>query len=115
MDTLIDWFGQWQDGLFEALVQPLMFHIGLGNRLEDAYNATGWLLIGLAQLAVMLALIEPLRTLRLIHYSAWLAQRCDDPAFVQNFPWFGSSDYWAEQTHTLQEQCEVLCEPPLMV
>lgn len=64
MDTLIDWFGQWQDGLFEALVQPLMFHVGLGNRLEDAYNATGWLLIGLVQLAVMLALIEPLQRWR---------------------------------------------------
>jgi len=64
MDTLIDWFGQWQDGFFEALVQPLMFHIGLGNRLEDAYNATGWLLIGLVQLAVMLALIEPLQRWR---------------------------------------------------
>ena len=62
-----------------------------------------------------LALIEPLRTLRLVHYSAWLAQRCDDPAFVQNFPWFGGSDYWAEQTHILQEQCEALGEPPLVV
>ena len=62
-----------------------------------------------------LALIEPLRTLRLIHYSAWLARRCDDPAFVQNFPWFGSSDYWAEQPHTLHEQCEALREPPLVV
>ena len=40
-----------------------------------------------------LALIEPLRTLRLIHYSAWLARRWDDPTFPINFPWFGSSDY----------------------
>lgn len=64
MDTLIDWFGHWQDALFEAVVQPLMFHIGLGNRLEDAYGATGWLLIGLVQLAVMLALIEPLQRWR---------------------------------------------------
>ena len=64
MDALIDWFGQWQDRLFEAVVQPLMFHIGLGNRLEDAYNATGWLLIGLLQLAIMLALIEPLQRWR---------------------------------------------------
>ena len=44
-----------------------------------------------------LALIEPLRTLRLIHYSAWLARRWDDPAFPINFPWFGSSDYWQGQ------------------
>ena len=62
-----------------------------------------------------LALIEPLRTLRLVHYSAWLARRQDDPAFVRNFPWFGSSDYWAGQTHTLIEQCEAMQAPPLYV
>ena len=62
-----------------------------------------------------LALIEPLRTLRLIHYSAWLARRRDDPAFVQHFSWFGSSDYWAEQTHMLVEQCEAMQEEPLVV
>ena len=62
-----------------------------------------------------LALIEPLRTLRLIHYSAWLARRKDDPAFVQHFSWFGSSDYWAGQTHMLAEQCEAMQEDPLTV
>ena len=60
-----------------------------------------------------LALIEPLRTLRLIHYSAWLARRRDDPAFVQHFSWFGTSDYWAGQTHMLVEQCEAMQEVPL--
>ena len=62
-----------------------------------------------------LALIEPLRTLRLIHYSAWLARRKDDPAFAQHFSWFGSSDYWAGQTHLLVEQCEAMQEEPLYV
>lgn len=62
-----------------------------------------------------LRLIEALRTLRMIHYSAWLARRRDDPAFVQNFPWFGSDDYWAGQTHQLHEQCEAMAEPPLFV
>ena len=62
-----------------------------------------------------LALIEPLRTLRLIHYSAWLARRKDDPAFAQHFSWFGSSDYWAGQTHLLVEQCEAMQEEPLFV
>lgn len=62
-----------------------------------------------------LALIEPLRTLRLIHYSAWLARRRDDPAFVQNFSWFGTSDYWAGQVHMLMEQCEAMQEPSLYV
>ena len=62
-----------------------------------------------------LALIEPLRTLRLIHYSAWLARRKDDPAFAQHFSWFGSSDYWAGQMHLLVEQCEAMQEEPLYV
>lgn len=62
-----------------------------------------------------LALIEPLRTLRLIHYSAWLASRQDDPSFRHNFPWFGSSDYWAGQVHMLVEQCEAMQEAPLIV
>jgi Ser/Thr protein kinase RdoA (MazF antagonist) len=62
-----------------------------------------------------LALIEPLRTLRLIHYSAWLARRKDDPAFIQNFSWFGSSDYWAGQVHMLVEQCEAMQEAPLNI
>ena len=62
-----------------------------------------------------LALIEPLRTLRLIHYSAWLARRWSDPTFPHNFPWFGSSDYWQGQVLMLQEQCEAMQEAPLVV
>ena len=61
-----------------------------------------------------LALIEPLRTLRLIHYSAWLARRWDDPTFPANFPWFGSADYWSGQVLMLQEQIEAMQEPPLV-
>jgi Ser/Thr protein kinase RdoA (MazF antagonist) len=62
-----------------------------------------------------LALIEPLRTLRLIHYSAWLARRWADPIFPINFPWFGSSDYWQGQVQMLEEQIEAMAEPPLVV
>ncbi len=62
-----------------------------------------------------LALIEPLRTLRLIHYSAWLARRWDDPAFPAAFPWFGSSDYWQGQVQMLEEQIEAMAEPALVV
>ncbi|MBA4255925.1 MAG: serine/threonine protein kinase [Polaromonas sp.] len=62
-----------------------------------------------------LVLIEPLRTLRQIHYSAWLARRWADPTFPINFPWFGSSDYWAGQVHQLEEQTEAMQEPPLLV
>jgi Ser/Thr protein kinase RdoA (MazF antagonist) len=60
-----------------------------------------------------LALIEPLRTLRQIHYSAWLARRWQDPIFPINFPWFGTSDYWKEQIQMLQDQCEAMAEEPL--
>ena len=62
-----------------------------------------------------LALIEPLRTLRLIHYSAWLAQRWHDPIFPINFPWFGSSDYWKGQVDMLVEQTEAMQAAPLVV
>lgn len=62
-----------------------------------------------------LALIEPLRTLRLIHYSAWLARRWEDPTFPINFPWFGSSDYWQGQVQMLEEQLEAMQEDPLVV
>jgi Ser/Thr protein kinase RdoA (MazF antagonist) len=62
-----------------------------------------------------LALIEPLRTLRLIHYSAWLARRWDDPTFPINFPWFGSSDYWQGQVQMLEDQMEAMQDEPLVV
>ena len=62
-----------------------------------------------------LALIEPLRTLRLIHYSAWLARRWSDPTFPINFPWFGTSDYWQGQVQMLEEQIEAMQEAPLVV
>ena len=62
-----------------------------------------------------LVLIEPLRTLRLIHYSAWLARRWSDPTFPANFPWFGSSDYWQGQAQMLQDQIEAMQEEPLVV
>ena len=60
-----------------------------------------------------LALIEGLRSLRLIHYSAWLARRWDDPAFPMSFPWFGSERYWGEQVLMLREQLAALDEEPL--
>ena len=60
-----------------------------------------------------LRLIEPLRTLRLLHYSAWLAARWDDPAFPAAFPWFGSEQYWLSRIAELQGQAEAMREPPL--
>lgn len=50
-----------------------------------------------------LRLIEPLRGLRLVHFSAWIAKRYEDPAFQRAFPDFGSERYWFEETSALQE------------
>jgi len=60
-----------------------------------------------------LALIEPLRTLRMLHHSAWLAERWADPAFPAAFPWFGTPNYWGQQTVQLREQVEAMAAPPL--
>jgi Ser/Thr protein kinase RdoA (MazF antagonist) len=60
-----------------------------------------------------LALIEPLRTLRMVHHSAWLAERWSDPAFPAAFPWFGNAGYWGQQTIQLREQIEAMAQPPL--
>ncbi|MBI2354246.1 MAG: serine/threonine protein kinase [Deltaproteobacteria bacterium] len=60
-----------------------------------------------------LRLIEPLRTLRMIHYSAWLANRWKDPVFPLTFPWFNTVRYWGEHILELREQLAALAEPPL--
>jgi Ser/Thr protein kinase RdoA (MazF antagonist) len=60
-----------------------------------------------------LNLVEALRTLRLIHYSAWLARRWDDPAFPAAFPWFNTQRYWQDRILELREQIALMDEPPL--
>ena len=60
-----------------------------------------------------LALIEPLRTLRMLHHSAWLAERWSDPAFPAAFPWFGSAAYWQQQTAAMREQIDAMQSAPL--
>ena len=62
-----------------------------------------------------LHLIEALRTLRLLHYSAWLARRWDDPAFPAAFPWFNTQHYWQDRILELREQVALMQEPPLHV
>ncbi|TXC66656.1 serine/threonine protein kinase [Piscinibacter aquaticus] len=61
-----------------------------------------------------LALIEPLRTLRIVHHSAWIARRWKDPAFPIAFPWFESPAYWTEQATRLRDQLEAMDETPLI-
>jgi Ser/Thr protein kinase RdoA (MazF antagonist) len=60
-----------------------------------------------------LALIEPLRALRMIHYSAWLARRWDDPAFPRAFPWFAEPRYWEEHYRALEDQLTAVVGPRL--
>ncbi len=60
-----------------------------------------------------LHLVEALRTLRLMHYSAWIARRWDDPAFPAAFPWFNTQRYWQDRILELREQIALMDEPPL--
>jgi Ser/Thr protein kinase RdoA (MazF antagonist) len=62
-----------------------------------------------------LRLIEALRALRLMHYTAWITRRWNDPAFPRAFPWIGEARYWEEHVQALLEQRAVLDDPPLAV
>ena len=61
-----------------------------------------------------LHIVEALRTLRLLHYSAWIARRWDDPAFPLAFPHFNTQHYWEDHILTLREQAALMDEPPLI-
>ena len=58
MNWFSDVFSSAQQWLFEALVQPIVFALGMGNLVEDAFTATGWLLVGLLQIGVIVAVID---------------------------------------------------------
>lgn len=60
-----------------------------------------------------LAMIEPLRALRSLHYAAWLARRWQDPSFPMHFPWFGTERYWGEHIQVLRELLQAQDEPAL--
>ncbi|MEJ8854021.1 sterol desaturase family protein [Variovorax robiniae] len=64
MEWLTDQFAALQQWLFEAAVQPLVYAVGLGGLVEDAFDATGWLLVGLIQIGILIALIGPLQRWR---------------------------------------------------
>ena len=56
------------------------------------------------------SLVEALRTLRLVHHSAWLARRWNDPAFPSAFPWFGQAMYWQQQADQMRQQIQLMQE-----
>jgi sterol desaturase/sphingolipid hydroxylase (fatty acid hydroxylase superfamily) len=64
VDTLIELFSQLQSWLFAALVQPALFGLGLGGFLEDGYTGTGWFLVGLLELSLLLLVIAPMERWR---------------------------------------------------
>ncbi len=59
-------------------------------------------------------LIEPLRTLRIMNYAAWISRRWSDPAFPRAFPWFDSPRYWEEHVLSLREQAAALQQPVVL-
>jgi Ser/Thr protein kinase RdoA (MazF antagonist) len=82
------------------------------GRDENAQEIRHWLLEGYEQMRDFpwneLPLVEALRTLRYLHFSAWISKRFDDPSFKLTFPHFGSDEYWSEQIGDLYEQIEIM-------
>jgi Ser/Thr protein kinase RdoA (MazF antagonist) len=62
-----------------------------------------------------LALIEPLRAMRMVHYLAWVIRRWQDPAFPKNFPWIADLNFWYKQLSSFNSQIELLRMPPLQL
>jgi Ser/Thr protein kinase RdoA (MazF antagonist) len=63
--------------------------------------------------AIELNLVEALRSLRIMHYAAWIARRWEDPAFHAAFPWFDTQRYWEDHILALREQVALMQEPPI--
>lgn len=100
------------DTLTGPAVQDLwMLLSGSGSAVRGEVNAV---LSGYEQFMDFddreLGLIEPLRSLRMVYHSAWLARRWDDPAFKAGFPWFGQGSYWAQRSTELREQSALMDE-----
>lgn len=108
-------FVDFDDSRCGPAVQDLWMLLS-GDRVSQT-RQLGDLLVGYEQFFDFdpreLHLIEALRTLRLIHYSAWIARRWDDPAFPAAFPWFNTQRYWQDRILELREQIALMDEPPL--
>jgi len=108
-------FVDFDDARTGPAVQDLWMLLS-GDR-ADMTRQLGFVLAGYDDLHAFdsreLHLVEALRTLRLLHYSAWLAQRWDDPAFPAAFPWFNTQRYWQDRILELREQVALMDEPPL--
>jgi Ser/Thr protein kinase RdoA (MazF antagonist) len=103
------------DCLMGPAIQDLWMLLS-GSRAEMGEQMTH-ILEGYSQFSSFdyseLVLVESLRTLRMIHYAAWLARRWEDPAFPRAFPWFKEPRYWEEHVLQLREQLAAIEEGPL--
>jgi Ser/Thr protein kinase RdoA (MazF antagonist) len=110
-------FVDFDDSRMGPAIQDLWMLIG-GDRREMT-RRLGSLVDGYEDFAEFdraeLHLIEPLRTLRLMHHSAWIAERWHDPAFPAAFPWFASPRYWEGRILELREQIAAMQEEPLVI
>jgi Ser/Thr protein kinase RdoA (MazF antagonist) len=110
------WFVDFDDTCMGPAIQDLWLLLS-GDR-DSMSRQLGAVLRGYRQFRdfsnTELQLIEALRTLRLIHYAAWIARRWDDPAFPVAFPWFGTPRYWQDRILELKEQIAAMEEEPLV-
>jgi Ser/Thr protein kinase RdoA (MazF antagonist) len=108
-------FVDFDDARMAPAVQDLWMMLSGGRERQTAQLAA--LIEGYSEFhefnPAELRLIEPLRALRMLHYSAWLASRWEDPIFPVTFPWFNTVRYWGEHILELREQLAALAEPPL--
>ena len=109
-------FVDFDDSRMGPAVQDLWLLLGHGR--EEQQRRLADLLAGYEDFAEFdrreLHLVEALRSLRLIHYSAWIASRWHDPAFPAAFPWFDSPRYWEARILELREQVAAMDETPLV-
>ena len=109
------YFVDFDDTVMGPAVQDLWMLVS-GER-DERTRSLGKLLEGYETFLTFdareLELVEALRTLRIMHHAAWIARRCNDPAFQQGFPAFGSVRYWSEHVLHLREQLAALDDPPL--
>lgn len=115
----------WRDGaahfvdLDDALAGPAVQDLWMlcAGEARARGQQLAWLLEGYESFRPFdrreLHLIEALRTMRLLHYHAWIARRWHDPAFPAAFPWFGSPRHWEQVIGQLQEQLSAFAEPVL--
>lgn len=67
IDSLVNLFSAVQAWLFQAAVQPLLFHAGFSEYLEDAFDGTEWFLIGVCELLLLFILLRPLESMIPVH------------------------------------------------